>query len=113
MSKTTSLKTLLREGVENRINLMKINTILEKIMTELTDKETKKLTEVCGEFSQMVNSLNTLPYTMFNMREWQVLLVATHLKLHEIKEEVTKIADKESKINFVPLIKALDEVLLN
>lgn len=108
------LKNLLNEASflkENRINLMKITTILEKVLEELPKTKTKKLTEVFTEFSVMSEKLNQLPFNYFNMTEWKFLNLAAHVKLTELREEVLKLIKEDNTSTLTPLINALDEVL--
>jgi hypothetical protein len=114
MSENSSLllKNLLREAKENRINLMKISTLMEKVLPEITQAQSTKLTELFTEVSMMVTNLNTLPYTKFNITEWQILLATTYNKITELREEVGKISEANESIDCKPLIKALDEVFI-
>jgi hypothetical protein len=106
------LKDLLREAKENRINLMRISTLMEKILPEVTAPQSKKLTEMFTEVSMMVTHLNSLPYTKFNVTEWQILIATTYAKITELRETVGKISEENTSINCKPLIKALDEVFI-
>jgi len=111
----TSLKKLMLETAlkTNRINLMKIGTLMEKITPELNKTQSKKVTELFTEISMMATQLNVLPYTKFNMEAWQLLILGTNQKLMELKEEVAKIASGKQNINCAPLLNALDEAILN
>ena len=76
-----SLKSILRENVENRINLMRLTALLEKVTCCISAAHAKTLTETFAEVSMMATNLNSLPYTKFNMNEWQLLIAATYVKL--------------------------------
>ena len=111
----TSLKKLMMENAlkTNRINLMKIGALMEKITPELNKTQSKKVTELFTEISMMATQMNVLPYTKFNMEAWQLLILGTNQKLMELKEEVAKIASGKQNINCSPLLNALDEAILN
>jgi hypothetical protein len=104
------LTELLREAKENRINLMRISTLMEKVIPEITEPQSKKLTELFAETSMLVTNLNSMPYTKFNINEWQVMLVATYAKLNEFRQEVIKISETATAPDCKVLINALDEV---
>lgn len=111
----TSLKKLMLETAlkTNRVNLMKIGTLMEKITPELNKNQSKKVTELFTEISMMATQLNVLPYTKFNAEAWELLIFGTNQKLMELKEEVAKIASGKQNINCAPLLKALDEAILH
>lgn len=109
---TISLKNLVLENKENRITLMKLTALMEKMIPELTKAQSTKLTELCTEVHTMANELNVLPYTIFNHKEWQVLKLAMMSKLMEVKVEAEKLLESD-KVDVKPFIKALDEVLVN
>jgi hypothetical protein len=104
------LKDLLRESTERRLNVMRIQVLVEKVLTEVTESQGKKLIEMMTEVSMMVTNLNALPYTIFNAREWQFAVAATYMKIADLREEVVKISEDSKTLNCAPLIKALDEV---
>lgn len=106
------LKNLLMENAENRINLIKIQTIMEKLYPELNDTQSKKLMELCTEVHMMASQMNTLPYikSQTSLVEWQLLIAAFKTKVSELREEVIK-ACEDKKIDSRPVVKALDEVL--
>jgi len=106
------LTDLLMENVERRVNLMKIQAIMEKLYPELTDAQSKKLTELCTEVHMMASQMNTIPYirTESSMTQWAILEAAFKAKVTELKEEVIKVCE-DKKIDSLTVIKALDEVL--
>lgn len=104
------LKNLLRENMERRVNLMKVSAIMDKVLPEVSKEQGKKLTELFTEVSMLATQMNVLPYTKFNITEWQISVATIHVKLHELKEEVVKIADKENRVDLMPLVRALEEV---
>lgn len=100
---------LLNENIENRVSLMKITAIMEKMLPEVTKAQSKKLMELCVEASNMADMLNQIPYTIHGTEKWVALKTAMLLKLAEIKQEAMKL-DPE-KVNVKPYIVALDEVI--
>jgi len=106
---TLSLKSILRENVENRINLMRLTALLEKVTCCISAPHAKTLMETFAEVSMLATNLNSLPYTKFNMNEWQLLIAATYVKLNELRNEVVKISESQKDVDFRPLLKALDE----
>jgi SpoVK/Ycf46/Vps4 family AAA+-type ATPase len=109
---TISLTKLVLENKENRITLMKLTALMEKMVPEMTKAQSKKLTELCTEVHTMVNDLNVLPYTIHNHKEWQVLKLAMMSKLMEVKKEAEKLLESE-KVDVKPFIKALDEIIVS
>jgi hypothetical protein len=110
---TTSLRDIILvmvENKENRINLLKLTAIMEKMLPELTKPQSTKLTELCAEVHTLAGQLNTLPITIYNHEPWKVLKVAMMAKLMEVKTEVEKL--KEDTPHVKQFIKALDEVIL-
>lgn len=110
------LRDLLNEtsfNKENRINLMKITTLMEKLIPELTKSQSTKLIELCSEINEMVIKLNEIPYTVFNHTpEWKLLEVAFVSKLAEVKVEAEKLLNSD-KVDVRPFIKAIDEIIVN
>jgi hypothetical protein len=108
------LRDLLTESAENRINMMKVHIIMEKIYPELSSTQSEKLMKLCVEVNNMVDNLNKLRYirTGSSLFEWKILIFAAGAKLTELRTEVEKISESTKEINFTPLLKALDEVLL-
>lgn len=109
---TIKLKDLVLENKENRITLMKLTALMEKMLPEMTKAQSEKLTQLCTEVHTMVNELNVLPYTIYNHQEWQVLKLAMMAKLMEVKAEAEKLLESD-KVDVKPFIKALDEVLVS
>lgn len=111
MSKMPLLRDILVmvENKENRINLLKLTAIMEKMLPELTKPQSTKLTELCAEVHTLAGQLNTLPITIHNHEPWKVLKVAMVAKLMEVRQEAQKI--KSDKVDTKPFIKALDELI--
>lgn len=105
------LKNIIRENVENRINLTKVNAILEKVLPEMKKAESEKITEMFSELALVVEEMNQMPYTMFNMEEWRMKVMATYFKVNQLKEEILKVCEGKEEV-ITPLISALDEVFI-
>jgi len=106
------LKDILLENTENRVNLMKLEALMEKMLPEMTKTENSKITQLCTEVHDMVGKLNTLPYTIHNRDEWTVLRIMLMAKLTEVKTEAEKMLDSD-KVDVRPFIKALDEIIVS
>jgi hypothetical protein len=104
------MKNLLRESAERRLNVMRIQVLVEKVIPEVTESQAKTLTELCAEISMRVTNLNAIPYTIFNAHVWQLAIMETYMKITELREEVVKISEGGKSECCAPLIKALDEV---
>lgn len=102
---------LLNESIENRVSLMKITAIMEKMLPEVTKAQSTKLMQLCAEATNMADMLNQFPYTIHGTEKWKALKTAMILKLAEIKEEAMKL-DPE-KVNVKPYLIALDEVIVD
>lgn len=116
-SKTsTRLVDLIAENSpERRVNLIKVQALMEKIYPELTAAQSKKLMEMCKELHEIATHMNHTRYirTESSLVEWKLIVAAAQTKVQELKEEVEKLSKKQKEINFVPLVKALDEVFVN
>lgn len=105
------LQDILLENTENRVNLMKLEALMEKMMPELTKTENTKLTQLCTEVHDMVGKFNMLPYTIHNRDDWTALRIMLMAKLMEVKKEAEKLLESD-KVDVKPFIKALDELLV-
>lgn len=105
------LTELLLETTENRVNLMKLEVLMEKFLPELTKTQNTTLTQLCLDVHTMSGTLNMLPYTIHNATEWKLLHAALMLKLLEVKREAEKLTNHET-INIKPFINALDELIV-
>lgn len=107
------MKNLLNECmIERRVNLIKIQTVMEKLYPELNDTQSKKLMELCTEAHMIASQLNSTRYirTEGSMAEWTVAATLLATKLNELKSEVVSVCEQQ-KINPVTVIKAIDDVL--
>jgi hypothetical protein len=109
------LTKLLLENTENRISLMKLESIMARVIPELSAAQSSKLLELFTEVTVMAAALNMLPYTVKNNRldEWHMLTNSFKTMVLSLREEICSIADKKKDVNFNPLILALDEVFKN
>jgi hypothetical protein len=105
-----TLQEILMEGKENRVLLTKLTVLMEKLQPDFTKAQATKMMELCSETHQMVNLLNTLPYTIHNHMDWKVLKMGLVQKLMEVKVEAEKI--NSEKLNTTSFIKALDELIV-
>lgn len=108
------LKDLLNENMkENRVSLVKLQAILEKMIPELTDSQAKTLTECLSELSVLSSAMNMLPYTVkeYKLNEWQLVMATFNAKLMEMKTVAEKIKEA-GKVNCMPLCNAITELLL-
>lgn len=104
---------LLENMKENRINLVKLQTILEKTVPEMSASANKTLTEMFAEITVMALALNSIPYTGMGQRmvEWQFAIGALNSKLMEMRDEVVKLKESSETMDCCPLVNALDELL--
>lgn len=108
------LTSLLNESMlERRVNLVKVQTVMEKLYPELTDTQSKKLTELCTEAHMMASQLNSTRYirTEGSIMEWKLLVMALQSKLNELKQEVVSICEQK-KIDPSTAVKAIDDIFL-
>jgi hypothetical protein len=105
------LTDLLLETTENRVNLMKLEVIMEKLLPDLTKTQNTKFTQLCAELHTMVGNLNMVPYTIHNNPEWRLLHGALMIKMLEVKTEAEKLIDHET-VNIKPFINALDDLIV-
>lgn len=101
------------QSKERRLNLMKLEVLMEKLLPSLTKAESTKLTQICTEIHQMASELNETPYKVSNAHpEWSIVKLALRSKLIEAKEEVSKLLESD-KVDVRPFVKALDEFILD
>lgn len=108
------LTQLLNESMlERRVNLVKVQTVMEKLYPELTGAQSKKLMELCTEAHMMAAQLNTTRYirTENSVVEWKLLTTLMEAKLQELKAEVIKVCEQKN-INPSTVVKAIDDVFI-
>ena len=108
------LTQLLNENMlERRVNLVKVQTVMEKLYPELTDAQSKKLMELCTEVHMMASQLNSTRYirTENSVVEWKLLTTLMEAKLQELKAEVIAVCEQKN-INPATVVKAIDDVFI-
>jgi len=110
----TKLVDLLMENtVEQRVNLIRIETILGNLAPQLSESDKTKLAKSFVELSEFANMLNATPRTSFNADQWKWLTMILAGKLAELRLITEDIAEDNKEIDCWPLIKAIDLVLTN
>jgi hypothetical protein len=104
------LRDILRENVERRLNLMAIQALVEKVVTEVSTDKTAKLIEMFTVLSVQVSAMNAIPYTVFNIRDWQYTVGGVQATLHVLREEVLALPMEHECVR--ALANALDDSLL-
>jgi len=105
------MKKLIKESTENRVNLMRLDAILENFAPKLTKKEQEKLADVYVDLQELVETLNTTPHTIFNNKDWKLLNMILMGKVAQMKLVVEEIAEDNKEVDCWPLMKALDLIL--
>jgi uncharacterized protein YfdQ (DUF2303 family) len=108
---TIRMTELINENTENRVNLMRVDAILEDFAPKLTTKDQEKLADVYVDLKELVESLNTTPHTIFNNKDWKLLNMILMGKVAQMKLVVEDIAEDNKEVDCWPLMKALDLIL--
>jgi L-rhamnose mutarotase len=111
----TLLKDLLNEvtsQVPRRVQLMRVEAVLENLAPKLKEKDQKKLAEIYVELKTLADSLNMTPYTIFNAEHWKLLEMVLIGKVAEFKLVAEDVAEDNKDIDCWPLATALDTVLI-
>jgi len=103
------LSNLLNENMENRINLMKVEILMEKVKEEIKGKKLENLTKKCMMVKETVDMLNNTPYTIHGIEKWNFLKTAMVAALLEIKNELLSIKN----VDVTHLVNALDEIIVS
>ena len=108
------LKNLMFENLENRVNLTKLQTVLEKLYEQLSDSEKKTIHEVFLEMVMMVNNLNSSRYvrTEQGLVEWSVAAASFRQKVSELQEHIFKLSEEKADINCSTTLSVLEELLI-
>jgi L-rhamnose mutarotase len=106
------MKNLIKENTENRVNLMRLDAILEKLAPQLSTSEQEKLADVYIDLKEIADALNVTPYTIFNNADWKLLIMIMMGKVAQMKLIVNEIAEDNKEVDCWPLMKALDLVLV-
>ena len=109
------LKDLLSEvtsQVPRRVQLMRVEAVLENLAPQLKEADQKKLAEIYVELKTLAESLNETPYTIFNSKHWELLEMVLRGKVAEFKLVAEDIAEDNKDVDCWPLATALDTVLI-
>jgi hypothetical protein len=108
------LKNLLTEGrTTRRVDLMRIEVVLENLAHHLSSAEQKKLAEAYVNLCQIANVFNETPYTIFNTEQWQLMNMILAGKIAEMRIIAEDIAEDNKDVDCWPLVKAIDLILTN
>lgn len=105
------LTELLSEGTENRVTLMRVETLLGNVAHQFNSKEQEKLADMYISVKDLSESLNQLPYTAFNHNHWQLLKLILRGKVAEMIIAVEDIAEKNKHVDCASLTIALQTIL--
>lgn len=109
----TRLKDLLAEGTaERRVNLMRVEGVLENLAHHLPQKEQDKLAKCFVELSEFADMLNETPQTIFNTQQWKLLNMVLAGKVAELRLLAEDISEDNKDVDCWPLIKAIDLILV-
>jgi len=114
-NKMAQLKDLLSEvtsQVPRRVQLMRVEAVLENLAPQLKEADQKKLAEIYIELKTLAESLNETPYTIFNANHWELLEMVLRGKVAEFKLVAEDIAEDNKEVDCWPLATALDTVLI-
>lgn len=107
----TSLKRLITENIENRINTTRLDALMQKLAEELTQKEQDKLAEPYVELIMMIDTLNKTPHTIFNNDQWSLFKLVFVGKVAEVMLVLDEISEKNKKADCA-VVKGALELLL-
>ena len=106
-------RDLLTEGTtERRINLMRVEAVLENLAHHLSEADQKKLAKTFVELHELVCSLNETPQTIFNTEQWRLLNMVLAGKVAELRLIAEDIAEDNKEVDCWPLVKAIDLILI-
>ena len=112
MAKLKDLLSEVTSQAPRRVELMRLEAILENLAPKLSEAEQKKVAEVYLDLKLMAESLNMTPYTVFNNQHWSLLEMVLRGKIAEFKLIAEDIAEDNKEVDCWPLVKALDTVLI-
>jgi hypothetical protein len=98
--------------VSRRVDLTRVEVVLEDLASKLSEKEQKKLAEIYVELKELAESLNMTPYTIFNHDHWKLLNMILAGKVAEFKLVAEDIAEENKDVDCWPLAKAIDTILI-
>lgn len=107
------LKEILAEGTtERRVNLMRVEAVLENIAHHLSEADQKKLAKAFVELHELACTLNETPQTIFNTDQWKLLNMILAGKVAELRLIAEDIAEDNKEVDCWPLVKAIDLILI-
>jgi hypothetical protein len=107
------LTNLLVEGTaERRVNLMRVEAVLENLAHHISEKDQQKLAKAFVELHEIACSLNETPQTIFNPIQWKLLNMVLAGKVAEMRLIAEDIAEDNKDVDCWPLVKALDTILI-
>jgi hypothetical protein len=117
---SSRLKDILTEGhITNSmwtgtraISLVRVNSLLNEFAPKLEKKEQEKLADAYAQLEILVESLNKTPYSIFNQDQWRLLNLVLMGKVAELQLVVEDIAEKNKDIDYWPLAKAIETILI-
>ncbi len=112
MAKLKELLSEITNQVPRRVQLMRVEAILENLAPQLSESEQKKIAEIYVELKMLAESLNMTPYTIFNHDHWKLLEMVLIGKVAEFKLVVEDIAEDNKEVDCWPLAKAIDTILI-
>jgi L-rhamnose mutarotase len=96
----------------NRVQLMRVEVILEELAPKLSEKDQKKLASIYVELKALAESMNMTPYTIFNHDHWKLLNMVLAGKVAEFKLVAEDIAEENKDVDCWPLARAIDTILI-
>lgn len=107
----TLLRNIIAESIENKISTAKVDALIEKYADELSKENQEKLAKPYVELLCLVDMLNKTPHTIFNNDQWSLFKLMLSGKIAELMLVLDEMAEKNKKVDHVPLRNALDEML--
>jgi hypothetical protein len=110
-----TLKELLNEitsQVPRRVNLTRVEVVLEQVASKLNESEQKKLADIYLDIKTMSEIFNATPYNIFNHDQWKLLEMVLRGKVAEFKLMVHDITEENKNVDCWPLANAIDTILI-
>lgn len=107
----TRLRDIINESIENKISTAKVDALIEKVAEELSKADQEKLAKPYVDILCMVDMLNKTPHTIFNNDQWALFKLMFSGKVAELMLVVDECAEKNKKIDHIPLRNALEQLL--
>ena len=96
---------------ERRVNLMRVEAVLENLAHHLSEADQKKLAKAFVELDEVTCSLNETPQTIFNPLQWKLMNMVLAGKVAELRLIAEDIAEDNKEVDCWPLINAIDLIL--